>query len=611
MCGIIGYSGSENAVDILLGGLQALEYRGYDSSGIAFFRSGGIEAIKTVGKLANLKELVDQKGSSLQSNCGIGHTRWATHGKPSDLNAHPHSTRNLSLVHNGIIENYLELKQWLAREKGYSFLSETDTEIAAKLLDFAYLEVRDPLRAIRKCCSQLKGSYAFGVIFKDYPGEIYVTRKDSPLICAMDEKGSFVASDIPAVLRHTNRYYTLEEGEIAVLRSNEISFFDSELNPTEKTVSVANWAFNAADKGEYDHFMLKEIMEEPDVLRNTISPRLENGLIDLKIDGLSDAWLSSFHRVVIVACGTAMHAGMIGKYAIEKLAGVPVSVEIASEFRYCDPIITKDDLVILISQSGETADTLATLRLAKQKGATTLAVVNVVGSTLSREADLVFYTLAGPEIAVASTKAYSVQLAAMYLLAVKLALVHGSISEQCAHEYGRILLEEVPSAVEELLNKKEDLIRVSETIKSSDHLFFIGRGVDYALSMEGSLKLKEITYIHSEAYAAGELKHGTISLITDGVPVIAIATDDACFEKMRSNIKEVRARGAVVILICKETTAGTSDIADFIIPVPGSLDVFTSFTVATVFQLIAYYTSVLRGCDVDKPRNLAKSVTVE
>jgi len=557
MCGIIGYSGTENSVDILLGGLQALEYRGYDSSGIACFRSGGIEVIKTVGKLSNLKELVLKKENYLQSTCGIGHTRWATHGKPSDLNAHPHSTQNISLVHNGIIENYLELKQWLESEKGYSFLSETDTEIAAKLLDSVYREIRDPLISLQKCCGYLKGSYAFGVIFKDYPNEIFVTRKDSPLICATDDKGSFVASDIPAVLPHTNRYYTVDEGEFAVLRGSKISFYDSELNAIEKEINVANWAFNAADKGDYDFFMLKEIMEEPDVLRNTISPRIENGLIDLKIDGLDDERLKSFQRIVIVACGTAMHAGMIGKCAIEKLASIPTSVEIASEFRYCDPIITKNDLVILISQSGETADTLATMRLAKKKGATTLAVVNVVGSTLSREADHVFYTMAGPEIAVASTKAYSVQLAAMFLFAIKLALVREKIAEQTAHEYSRILLETVPSAVEEFLNEKEKILDIAKTIKESDHLFFIGRGVDYALSMEGSLKLKEITYIHSEAYAAGELKHGTISLITDGVPIIAIATDDACFEKMRSNIKEVRARGANVILICKDNTSGT------------------------------------------------------
>ncbi len=611
MCGIIGYSGTENAVDILLDGLQALEYRGYDSSGIAVFRKNDIEVLKTVGKLANLRKCVGEKGDAFSASCGIGHTRWATHGKPSDENSHPHSTQNLSLVHNGIIENYLELKEKLIKENGYSFVSETDTEIAAKLVDSHYLACHDPFEAIVRALKELRGSYAFGIMFCDYPGTVFATRKDSPLICAEDDNGVFIASDIPAILHRTNRYYMMEEGEVAVLTNSSIDFYDLSHQPIQKEVKVADWDLEAAEKGSYDHFMMKEMMEEPEVIRRTVSPRIGDGKVDLKIEGLSDKKLASFKRIVFVACGTAMHAGMIGKAAIEKMARIPVCVEIASEFRYQDPILSSDDLVVLISQSGETADTLAALRLAKEKGATTLAIANVVGSSIARDADYVFYTWAGPEIAVASTKAYCVQVSAMYLLAIKFAKIHGKLSSEEEADLANTLLNTIPETVQSILDNRESLKNLSSTLKDAENLFFIGRGMDYALSMEGSLKLKEITYIHSEAYAAGELKHGTISLITDGVPVIAIATGDACFEKMLSNIKEVRARGARVLLICKESALGSQDVADDVVALPAVCELFMPLLVAPVFQLIAYYTSVLRGCDVDKPRNLAKSVTVE
>ncbi len=611
MCGIIGYSGSENGVDILIDGLQALEYRGYDSSGIAFFSEYGIEVIKSVGKLENLKKLVSKKPAGFSSPCGIGHTRWATHGKPSDINSHPHSTENLSLVHNGIIENYLELKEMLSLDFGYTFVSETDTEIAVKTVDSFYKKHRDPFLAIVQATKLLRGSYAFGIIFKDYPNIVFATRKDSPLICAMDDLGSYIASDIPAILHKTNRYYTMEEGEIAVLSASEINFFDFDRHEIEKKLQVADWDLEAAEKGNFPHFMLKEIMEQPQAIRRTVSPRIENGLVDLKIDGFTDDLIGSFEKIVVVACGTAMHAGIVGKNIIEKMVRIPVSVEIASEFRYQEPILSKKDLVIIISQSGETADSLAALRLAKDNGATTLAIANVVGSSIAREADFVLYTWAGPEIAVASTKAYTVQISALYLLAFKLAQIHGTISNTEICDLAESLLGLIPAAVERVLEKKECIRQLSETIQKAENLFFIGRGLDYALSMEASLKLKEITYIHSEAYAAGELKHGTISLITDGVPVVAIASHDACFEKMLSNIKEVRARGAKVILISKESLISSQDASDHLISLPDVPEIFMPLLIAPVFQLLAYYTSVLRGCDVDKPRNLAKSVTVE
>ena len=610
MCGIIGYCGKENAADLLLEGLQALEYRGYDSAGIAVFREGGIQTLKAVGKLNNLKEKVAAQGPAFISHCGIGHTRWATHGKPSDINSHPHVTEHLALVHNGIIENYQEIKEELTKS-GVSFTSETDTEIAARLIDSFYQKSHDPFQAISASLPLLRGSYAFGVIFRDLPGTIFATRKGSPLICAQDDDGNFIASDIPAVLRRTRRYYMLEEGEIAVVTDHSISFFDLEHHPIDKKVQEADWDVEAADKGKYPHFMLKEIMEQPALVRRMTLPRVKDGLVDLAIENLTDQKLASFRRLIIVACGTAMHAGMVGKTFIERLVRIPVQVEIASEFRYADPILYPDDLVVLISQSGETADTLAALRLAKEKGTKTLAVVNVVGSSIAREADYILPTCAGPEIAVASTKAYSVQVCAMILVCLKLAELHQTLTTHQIRALVHEMVNRVPDAVQESVAKSDAIRDVAVHYQTVEDLFFIGRGLDYPLSMEGSLKLKEISYIHSEAYAAGELKHGTISLITEGVPVIAVATGDACYEKMISNVKEVRARGARVILLCKKGAVGACDVADDVFFLPDASEIFTPLLAMPILQLFAYHISVLRGCDVDKPRNLAKSVTVE
>ena len=610
MCGIIGYSGNENAVPKLLYGLKALEYRGYDSAGIAVFEKDGITTVKAKGRIQNVEHKLEEQYPSLSSLCGIGHTRWATHGEPSDTNSHPHGTENLMLVHNGIIENYIVLKNFLT-EQGYTFVSQTDTEVAAKLIDYYYLESHDPLRAIRSALEKINGSYAFGIIFKDFPGKIYATRKDSPLIVALSDKGNFIASDIPAVLKHTNRYYQLEQGEIAVVTADSAEVFDLSGKPVKKEVKTADWDIDAAEKGGYEHFMIKEIHEEPSSVIKTIRPRVKNGLPDLALPELTDDVLCSFERIHMVACGTAMHAGLIGKTAIEKLARIPVEVEIASEFRYKNPILGKKDLVVIISQSGETADTLAALRLSKERGAYTLAIVNVAGSSIAREADSTLYTWAGPEIAVASTKAYTVQASLLYLFAVKLALCCKAVSEEKAKELLTVLLEKVPAAIEKAFLLSEQCKTISDKYKDSEHLFFIGRGLDYDVAREASLKLKEISYIHSEAYAAGELKHGTISLITDGTPVVAICTQDALYDKMVSNIKEVRARGARVILLCKEGAHGTEEIAEDVIVLPEIPELFMPIPTMTVLQLFAYYTSVLLGCDVDKPRNLAKSVTVE
>ncbi len=611
MCGIIGYSGDQNAVDILVDGLQSLEYRGYDSAGIAVFYEDHIQVVKAMGKLQNMKRIIEEKGSDFRSNCGIGHTRWATHGKPSDVNSHPHGTENLTLVHNGIIENYLELKEKLIEENHYRFQSETDTEVAAKLIDSFYLTHRDPFRAITQALPLLRGSYAFGIVFKDFPGTIFAVRKDSPLICALDDTGYYIASDIPAVLKRTNRYYTLMEGEIAVVTASGIEFFDSEHRPITKEIKTADWDFQAAEKGNFPHFMLKEIMEQPEVVEKTVSAHVKDGLPDLGVEGLSDEELKAFHRIIFVACGTAMHAGMVGKAIIESLARIPVNVEIASEFRYNNPVLYPDDLVVVISQSGETADTLAVLRLAKSRGCKTFAVVNVVGSSIAREADSVMYTMAGPEIAVASTKAYSSQVCAMCIFALKLALLHQPQLTEQVRLYTKELLTQIPYFVSAIVNESDKIRYIAESFKDARDLFFIGRGIDYALSMEGSLKLKEISYVHSEAYAAGELKHGTISLITEGTPVIAIATGDECYEKMISNMKEVKARGAKIIFITKYGAPGAEQISDRTIYLPHCSEIFMPLIAVPVMQLFAYHVSVLRGCDVDKPRNLAKSVTVE
>ena len=610
MCGIIGYSGVENSVPKLIEGLKALEYRGYDSAGIAVFTENGISVVKSKGRIANIERILDTQYPNLESVCGIGHTRWATHGEPSDRNSHPHGTDRIRLVHNGIIENYIQLKKELSA-CGYSFESDTDTEIASKLIDLNYKTSGDPIKAIKSTVKKLEGSYALGIIFDKYPGKIFAVRKDSPLIVALSENGNFIASDIPAVLKHTNRYYQLEQGEIAIVEKDKVTVYDEFGSVANKEVLTADWDVGSAEKGGYEHFMLKEINEEPLAIVNTIRPRIKDGLPCLDLPHLSDEAIKAFKRVSIVACGTAMHAGFIGRTAIETLARIPVKVEIASEFRYKNPILDKEDLVIIISQSGETADSLAALRLSKERGAHTLAIVNVAGSSIAREADSTLYTWAGPEIAVASTKAYTVQISLMYLIATKFALCNGRITKDKAKEYLHTLLTLSPVAVENALVLSAECAKISEKIKNAEHLFYIGRGIDYDIAQEASLKLKEISYIHSEAYAAGEMKHGTISLITDGVPVIAVCTQDHLVEKMISNIKEVKARGAFVLIICKENMQIDKEVADEVLKIPVLSDLFMPIPAMTVLQLVAYHTSVIRGCDVDKPRNLAKSVTVE
>jgi len=607
MCGIIGYTGREDAVSRLMAGLTALEYRGYDSSGIAAFEGGALKIVKAKGRLANIEKILEER--PISSHCGIGHTRWATHGEPSDLNAHPHGTERLYLVHNGIVENYLEWKRFLASH-GYQFQTETDTEVAAKLIDYHYAKSHDPIKALTETADELTGAYAFGVVFRDVPGTIFAARKDSPLIVAPGEDGSYMASDIPALLKYTRAYYQLEPGEIAVLRPEGIEIVDFSGAPVDKKLETAQWDVEAAEKGGYAHFMLKEIYEEPDAVLRTLRPRVSEGLPALDLPALTKERLRALNRLIVIGCGTAMHAGLVGKGAIERLARLPVEVAISSEFRYADPILTERDLVVVISQSGETADSLAALRLAKSRGATTLGVVNVVGSSIAREADGVLYTWAGPEIAVASTKAFTVQLIAMYLLALELSLARETIEPDEAKAVIHDMLTEIPDAIERVIGQKEKIQALADDYRHAENLFFIGRGLDWALSQEGSLKLKEISYIHSEAYAAGELKHGAISLITKGMPVIALATDDALYPKLLSGVKEVKARGARVILIAQEG-APDDGAADDTLLIPRVRPLLTPLVSATALQLFAYYVAVLRGCDVDKPRNLAKSVTVE
>ncbi len=603
MCGIVGYIGEKNCVDVLLDGLSSLEYRGYDSAGIAVFENGEVETVKSCGRLVNLRDKLKSDGAPI-SKCGIGHTRWATHGKPSDANAHPHSGSKVTIVHNGIIENYVDLKNSL-QEKGVKFISDTDTEVAAKLIDYYYHN--DPLAAIKSALSRIRGSFAFGILFSDIPDTIYAVRKDSPLIVAEGDGESFIASDIPAVLKYTRKYYLIEENEVAVLTKRGIRFCDFDGETIEKEMQTATWDISAAEKGGYRHFMLKEIYEQPKAIKDTVSPRIIDGKI--VFDGIKDGEFKGISQIHIVACGTAMHAGMVGKYAIESLARIPVNVDIASEFRYRDPIFGKNDYLIIISQSGETADTLAALRLARSRGVKTIAVVNVVGSSIARGADHVIYTWAGPEIAVASTKAYSVQLSVMYMLAARIAFENNAIDNSKYTEFCSEILK-LPEAVSQTLAQQENCQRLASIYQNAHSLFFIGRGMDYAVSMEGSLKLKEISYIHSEAYAAGELKHGTISLIVEGMPVIAVATQRQLVEKTVSNIKEVKARGANVLLACREGENGVGE-ADELIELPDMPDIFMPSLAVIPLQLFAYYMAVLRGCDVDKPRNLAKSVTVE
>ena len=608
MCGIIGYTGRSQVLPKLFGGLESLEYRGYDSAGIAFYETtAGMMCLKEKGRVSEVRALAAayecRTGSAIDAYCGIGHTRWATHGKPSDLNSHPHCTANLSLVHNGIIENYAALRANLA-DREYRFLSETDTEAAANLIDFYYQKTNDPILAIREAANLIRGSYAFGIIFHDMPSAIYAVRKDSPLIVAAGKDGNYIASDIPAVLKYTDHYYRLNEGEIAVLKPESVTILDENGNTAEPEYMKITWSIDAAEKEGFPHFMLKEIHEEPRAVRDTLSSVLSS---DIEMFFKEH----EFDTINIVACGTAMHAGLIGKFMTEKLARIPVNVYIASEFRYQDPILGDRDLVILISQSGETADTVAALRLAKSRGALTLAVVNVVGSTVAREADHIILTLAGPEISVASTKAYSSQIAVMYALSIKLAVLRGKITSSFAQELLDELNGTVPAAIETVIGQKEEIRKLAGEFLHCPSVFFIGRGLDCLLASEGSLKLKEITYIHSEAYAAGEMKHGTISLISDGTPVIAIATNGSLLEKTLSNVKEVKFRGAKVVLLCCDRDYTDSSTCDHIIRLPELNELFSPFTAIAALQLLSYYTAVLRGCDVDRPRNLAKSVTVE
>ena len=606
MCGIVGYVGKRNAQDVLLDGLEKLEYRGYDSAGVALALEGGIRVVKSKGRLAELRKRLAVEDLA-RSGCGIGHTRWATHGEPSDVNSHPHSTPRVSIVHNGIIENYGVLKERLMA-KGYTFESETDTEVLVKLIDSCY--EGEPLKALRAALAMVRGSYALAVLFRDFPDTLFAVKRESPLIVGWGEEENFIASDIPALLKYTRRYSVLEEGDMAVVNADGIRFYNEFAEPVEREVLTANWDQEAAEKGGYPHFMLKEINEQPAAITATVSPRVENGLPDLRVPELTDERLRRIGTVHLVGCGTAMHAGMVGKAAIEALARVPAQVEIASEFRYRNPILRPEDLVIIISQSGETSDTLAALKLAKSRGVPVLAIVNVVGSSIARAADYVMYTYAGPEIAVASTKAYMVQMCVLYLFALRLAYARGM---QTDAEIRRLTAEllRAGEVIKPRLADCEQIKYLASRFVNTQSCFFIGRGFDYSLSLEGSLKLKEISYVHSDAYAAGELKHGTISLVTDGVPVIALATQKQVYEKTISNAKETKSRGAKVLLFTTRDAVVPDGVADYVVRLDDYDDLLMPLQLIVPLQLFAYYMAVLRGCDVDKPRNLAKSVTVE
>ena len=606
MCGIVGYVGKRNAQDVLLDGLEKLEYRGYDSAGVALALEGGIRVVKSKGRLAELRKRLAVEALA-RSGCGIGHTRWATHGEPSDVNSHPHSTPRVSIVHNGIIENYGVLKERLMA-KGYTFESETDTEVLVKLIDSCY--EGEPLKALRAALAMVRGSYALAVLFRDFPDTLFAVKRESPLIVGWGEEENFIASDIPALLKYTRRYSVLEEGDMAVVNADSIRFYNEFAEPVEREVLTANWDQEAAEKGGYPHFMLKEINEQPAAITATVSPRVENGLPDLRVPELTDERLRRIGTVHLGGCGTAMHAGMVGKAAIEALARVPAQVEIASEFRYRNPILRPEDLVIIISQSGEPSDTLAALKLAKSRGVPVLAIVNVVGSSIARAADYVMYTYAGPEIAVASTKAYMVQMCVLYLFALRLAYARGM---QTDAEIRRLTAEllRAGEVIKPRLADCEQIKYLASRFVNTQSCFFIGRGFDYSLSLEGSLKLKEISYVLSDAYAAGELKHGTISLVTDGVPVIALATQKQVYEKTISNAKETKSRGAKVLLFTTRDAVVPDGVADYVVRLDDYDDLLMPLQLIVPLQLFAYYMAVLRGCDVDKPRNLAKSVTVE
>ncbi len=606
MCGIIGYTGHLDALTVLLRGLEQLEYRGYDSAGIAMLSGEGEDRllIKKAGPVATLKDACEEL--EVRSHCGIGHTRWATHGGVNDTNAHPHIAGKVTLIHNGIIENYHNLIEKFGFRG--SLVSETDTEVAARLLDYYYHG--DPYEAIRKTIREITGSYAFCIMFEDIHDKIFCVRNVSPMVAAHMEDGSFVASDVTALIPYTKRYFVIPEYQIVTLAGDSVSVQDLKGDPVTPEMLEVNWNVEAAQKNGFPHFMLKEIHEQPEALRNTIMPRLENGLPDFSEDGIPDAVFSGCDKIAIVACGTAMYAGMVGKALIEPILKIPVSVNIASEFRYESPLVDEKTLVLVISQSGETIDTLAALRLSKECGAKVLSVVNVKGSTIARESDHVFYTHAGPEIAVASTKAYMVQLASLYLIGCRMSMARGKFTEAQARDFISRLTSSI-SAVQKILDNKKRIKEAAAVVAKAQDAFFVGRGLDYAFSLEGALKLKEISYIHAEAYAAGELKHGTIALIEEKTPVIALATQDHIYGKTISNIREVRARGAFVILITKTGAEIPEDICDIHFAVPVPHDRFTVFPVAVILQLLAYYTSDLKGLNVDKPRNLAKSVTVE
>lgn len=608
MCGIVGYIGTEQAAPIILDGLSKLEYRGYDSAGMAVFDGKCIQTKKAIGRLKVLESLT-KGGETMPGKSGIGHTRWATHGAPSERNAHPHTNAagTIAVVHNGIIENYIPLKKKMA-DKGYQFVSETDTEVLAHLLDYYYKG--NPLEAVTKVLHRVEGSYALGIMFADHPDEIYAARKDSPLIVGQNEGGCFIASDVPAILKYTRNVYYLDNQEVAVLRKDGLRFFSVDEEELTKESVTIDWDADAAEKAGYEHFMLKEMYEQPKTITDTISPRIRNNDIVIDELNMSDEELRAVKKIHIVACGSAYHAGVTGKYVLEGLARIPVEVDVASEFRYRDPILEEGSMVIVISQSGETADTLAALRESKARGFKVLGIVNVVGSSIAREADACLYTWAGPEIAVATTKAYSAQLVALYMLAMKLAKVKGTIDDE---KFGLLLddLRCLPDQIELLLGQKQKIQRFANRYLGASDIFFIGRGIDYAISLEGSLKLKEISYIHSEAYAAGELKHGTISLIEDGTLVVALSTQPALYQKTISNIVEVKARGAFVMAVTNEENKAIEKASDYVVYIPETNPYFANSLAIIPLQLFAYYVAVGRGCDVDKPRNLAKSVTVE
>ena len=608
MCGIVGYIGEREAAPILLDGLSKLEYRGYDSAGIAIYSNDKIDMVKATGRLKVLDDLT-HGGAVLPGTIGIGHTRWATHGEPSDTNAHPHFNKDGSIVvvHNGIIENYMKLKKKM-EGRGYQFISETDTEVIAHMLDYYY--TGSPIETIIKIMHRMEGSYALGIMFKDHPEEIYAVRKDSPLIVGESKDGNFIASDAPAILKYTRQVYFIQNEEIVKLTKDSLTFYNVDEEELQKEPTTIEWDINAAEKGGYEHFMLKEMNEQPKAVADTLNPRLKNGDIVIEELGMTDEEIRKIRKIYIVACGSAYHTGVTAKYVFEGLARIPVEVDLASEFRYRNPIFEPDTFAIIVSQSGETADSLAALREAKANGIKTLGIVNVVGSSIAREADNVMYTWTGPEIAVATTKAYSTQLIAQYLLALKFARVRGTIDEA---EFTSMIgdLKQLPEQISLLLSHRENVQKFANRYLATEHVFFIGRGIDYAISLEGSLKLKEISYIHSEAYAAGELKHGTISLIEDGRLVVAVLTQPDLYKKTISNIQEVKTRGAFVMAV---TTVGNTEVekvADYVIYIPETNPYFTNSLAVIPLQLFGYYVSIGRGLDVDKPRNLAKSVTVE